>query len=86
MQTVSVNIQVSKYQVNVNTMEYLAAKTLELNAIGVANLSTDRNIVFESYADSRLLGGFILIDKIINVIVAVGMFHFSLCWVQNVYW
>ena len=34
--------QAPKYQVNVNTLEHLAAKTLELNAIGVVNLSTDR--------------------------------------------
>ncbi len=46
-------VQAPKYQINVNTMEHLAAKTLELNAIGVANLSTDRPIVFEPYADSR---------------------------------
>jgi len=85
-QTVSANIQAPKYQVNVNTMEHLAAKTLELNAIGVANLSTDRNLVFESYADSRSLGGFILIDKITNATVAAGMLHFSLRRAQNVHW
>jgi len=85
-QTVSANIQAPKYQVNVNTMEHLAAKTLELNAIGVANLSTDRNIVFEPYADSRSLGGFILIDKITNATVAAGMLHFSLRRAQNVHW
>jgi bifunctional enzyme CysN/CysC len=85
-QTVSANIQAPKYQVNVNTMEQLAAKTLELNAIGVANLSTDRNLVFEPYADSRSLGGFILIDKITNATVAAGMLHFSLRRAQNVHW
>jgi sulfate adenylyltransferase subunit 1 (EFTu-like GTPase family) len=76
-QTVSATVQQPKYQVNVNTMEHLAAKTLELNAIGVAELSTDRPIVFEPYADNRTLGGFILIDKITNATVAAGMLHFS---------
>ncbi|MFC0306607.1 sulfate adenylyltransferase subunit CysN [Rhizorhabdus histidinilytica] len=85
-QTVSASIQAPKYQVNVNTMEHLAAKTLELNAIGVANLSTDRNLVFEPYDDSRSLGGFILIDKITNATVAAGMLHFSLRRAQNVHW
>ncbi|AHE54225.1 sulfate adenylyltransferase subunit CysN [Sphingomonas sanxanigenens] len=85
-QTVTANIQAPKYQVNVNTMEHLAAKTLELNAIGVANLSTDRNLVFEPYADNRGLGGFILIDKITNATVAAGMLHFSLRRAQNVHW
>ena len=84
-QTVTASVQAPKYQVNVNTMEHLAAKTLELNAIGVANLSTDRPLVFEPYADNRTLGGFILIDKISNATVAAGMIHFSLRRSQNVH-
>ena len=85
-QTVSATVQQPKYQVNVNTMEHLAAKTLDLNAIGVANLSTDKQIVFEPYEQNRTLGGFILIDKITNATVAAGMLHFSLRRAQNVHW
>ena len=85
-QTVTATIQQPKYQVNVNTMEHLAAKTLELNAIGVANLATDRALVFEPYEQNRALGGFILIDKITNATVAAGMLHFSLRRSQNVHW
>jgi bifunctional enzyme CysN/CysC len=85
-QTVTATIQQPKYQINVNTMERLAAKTLELNAIGIANLSTDRPLVFEPYADNRQLGGFILVDKITNATVAAGMLHFSLRRAQNVHW
>ena len=85
-QTVSASVHQPKYQVNINTMEHLAAKTLDLNAIGVANLTTDKPIVFESYTDNRTLGGFILIDKISNATVAAGMLHFSLRRAQNVHW
>ena len=85
-QTVTATVQQPKYQINVNSMERLAAKTLELNAIGVANLSTDRLLVFEPYADNRQLGGFILVDKITNATVAAGMLHFSLRRAQNVHW
>ncbi len=85
-QTVSVQIQAPKYQVNVNTLEHLAARTLELNAIGVANLSTDRPLVFEPYAESRELGGFILIDKIGNATVGAGLLHFALRRAANVHW
>jgi bifunctional enzyme CysN/CysC len=85
-QMVTATIQQPKYQVNVNTMEQLAAKTLDLNAIGVANLSTDKAITFEPYAQNRTLGGFILIDKITNATVAAGMLHFSLRRAQNVHW
>ncbi|QYU68811.1 sulfate adenylyltransferase subunit CysN [Leptolyngbya sp. 15MV] len=85
-QTVSATVQQPKYEINVNTLEHLAAKTLELNAIGVAELATDRPIVFEPYADNRTLGGFILIDKLTNRTVAAGMLHFSLRRAQNVHW
>jgi bifunctional enzyme CysN/CysC len=85
-QTVAVTIHKPKYTVNVNTMEQLAAKTLDLNSIGVAELATDKPIIFEPYADSRALGGFILIDKISNRTVGAGMLHFSLRRAQNVHW
>ncbi len=85
-QTVSATIQQPKYTVNVNTMEHLAAKTLELNAIGVAEIAIDKPIVFEAYGDNRALGGFILIDKISNRTVGAGMLHFSLRRAQNVHW
>ncbi len=85
-QTVTASVAAPKYQVNVNSMEHLAARTLDLNAIGVANLSTDKALVFESYADNHMLGGFILIDKINNATVAAGMLHFSLRRADNVHW
>jgi bifunctional enzyme CysN/CysC len=89
-QTVTATVQQPKYQVNVNDAggsgSHLAAKTLELNAIGVANLATDRPIVFEPYDENRALGGFILIDKISNATVAAGMLHFALRRSQNVHW
>ena len=59
-------------------MEHLAARTLDLNGIGVVEIATDRGIVFEPYADNRTLGGFILVDKLTNATVAAGMIHFAL--------
>ncbi|MFZ5745889.1 MAG: sulfate adenylyltransferase subunit CysN [Pseudomonadota bacterium] len=85
-QTVSVTVQQPKYAVNVNTMEHLAVKTLDLNAIGVAEIITDKPIVFDPYVNNRTLGGFILIDKQTNATVAAGMLHFSLRRAQNVHW
>ncbi len=85
-QMLSATVQAPKYAVNVNSMEHLAVKTLELNAIGVAEIATDKPIVFEPYAENRTLGGFILIDKISNRTVGAGMLHFSLRRAQNVHW
>ena len=85
-QTVSTTVHAPKYEINVNTMDHLAAKTLSMNAIGVANLATDRPIVFEPYEINHDLGGFILIDKLSNATVAAGMLHFALRRSQNVHW
>src|SRR3546814_4239562 len=84
-QSVSATIQQPKYEINVNTLDHLAAKTLELNGIGVVELSTDKPIVFEAYADNQRLGGLILIDKLTNATVAAGMFHFTLRRAQTVH-
>ena len=85
-QTVTATIQEPKYEIDVSSLEHLAAKTLGLNAIGVAELATDRKITFEPYEDSRELGGFILIDKLTNSTVAAGMIEFSLRRADNVHW
>ena len=89
-QMVSATVHAPKYMINVNDPaglgSQLAAKTLELNAIGVAELTTDKPIVFESYVQSRALGGFILIDKMNNRTVGAGMLNFSLRRAQNVHW
>ena len=88
-QTVTATIQQPKYKVQVNTLEQLAATTLGLNEIGVATLTTDREIVFEPYetggsSPNRVLGGFILIDKLNNATVACGMLHFALRRAHNI--
>lgn len=85
-QTVSATVSQPKYQVNVNTLEQTAAKTLDLNAIGIANITTDRSIPFAPYTENRELGGFILVDKMTNATVAAGMINFALRRAQNIHW
>ena len=67
-------------------MEKIAAKTLELNEIGVANLTTDRSIPFVPFKENKTLGGFILIDKMTNATVAGGLINFSLNRANNLHW
>ena len=83
--TVTATITDIKYQVNVNTLEHVAAKTLELNAIGVCNLSLDRQIAFDPYQDNRDTGGFILIDRLSNNTVGAGLLHFALRRAHNIH-
>ncbi len=89
-QTVSAKIREPKYRIDVNTAQHLAAPTLDLNDIGVAEVATDRPIVFAPYTDglaghNKALGGFILIDKLTNATVAAGMLHFALRRAQNIH-
>ena len=84
--TVTATVAPIKYRVNVNTMEHLAAKKLDLNDIGVVGLELSSAIAFEPYRDSRVLGGFILIDRLTNNTVGAGLIHFALRRSQNVHW
>ena len=83
--TVSATITEPRYKVNVNTMEHLAAKQLELNEIGVCNIALDRVVPFDPYSDNRDTGGFILIDRITNNTVGAGMLHFALRRSHNIH-
>ena len=85
-QMVSASVAEPKYQININSLDHVAAKTLELNEIGVANLTTDRSIPFTPYAENHTLGGFILIDKMTNATVGAGLINFALRRAQNIHW
>jgi bifunctional enzyme CysN/CysC len=84
--TVSATVTAPKYKINVNTLEHLAAKQLELNEIGVCNLSLDQAVAFDPYAENHDTGGFILIDRVTNGTVGAGMITFALRRAQNIHW
>ena len=84
--TVSARVNEPKYKINVNTLEHLAATRLELNEIGVCNLTLDAAIAFDPYLETKDLGGFILIDRLSNRTVGAGMLHFALRRSQNIHW
>jgi bifunctional enzyme CysN/CysC len=75
-----------KHKVNVNTMEHTAAKTLELNEIGICNIGLDSRIAFDPYGKNREIGSFIIIDRITNNTVGVGMIDFALRRASNIHW
>ena len=85
-QVVTATVTPIKYRVNVNTLEHLAAKKLELNDIGVCGLELSRAVPFEPYKQSRTLGGFILVDRLTHNTVGAGLLHFALRRSQNVHW
>ena len=75
-----------KHKVNVNNFAQEAGKTLELNEVGVCNLSLGRPVPFDAYKENRQTGSFILIDRNTNNTVGVGMLDFSLRRAANVVW
>jgi len=84
----SVPAQVSdlKYKININTLEHEPGKTLELNEVGVCNLSLSKPVSFDPYSDNRATGGFILVDRFTNATVAAGMIEFALRRATNIHW
>ena len=84
--TVSATVAPIKYKVNVNTLDEVPAERLELNDIGVCELGFDQPVPFAPYAESRALGGFILIDRLTNNTVGAGLLHFALRRSQNIHW
>ncbi len=84
--TVGATIGHPKFRVDVNTLDHLAATTLDMNEIGVCNVSLDRPIPFDAYNVNRDTGGFIIIDKLTNVTVGAGLLHFALRRSHNIHW
>ncbi len=84
--TVAATVMPLKYKLNVNTLERLAATSLEVNEIGVCDLELDRSIAFDPYEENRTTGAFILIDRMTHQTVGAGMLRFALRRSQNVHW
>ena len=75
-----------KHRIDVNTLDLMPAKTLQLNEIGVCNISLDRRIAFDSYDDNQTMGGFIIVDRLSNNTVGMGLIDFALRRSENIHW
>ncbi|MBT1155371.1 sulfate adenylyltransferase subunit CysN [Aminobacter anthyllidis] len=75
-----------QYRVNVNDFAREAAKALEMNEVGVCNISTQSPVAFDNFADNRTTGAFILIDRITNATVGAGMILNPLRRAGNIHW
>ena len=74
-----------RYRVDVNTRAHEAAKTLGLNEIGVVNIALDREVAFDAYKQNRRMGGFIVIDRMTNETVGLGLINFALRRASNIH-
>jgi bifunctional enzyme CysN/CysC len=85
-QTTTLTLGKLKHRIDVNTLNHLPAKTLELNEIGVCNISLDKRIAFDPYEDNQTMGGFIVIDRLSNNTVGMGLIDFALRRSENIHW
>jgi sulfate adenylyltransferase subunit 1 len=61
------------HKVDVNSLEKIVASELQLNEIAQCQLSLKQAIAFDSYADVKGTGSFIIIDKYTHATLAAGM-------------
>jgi len=66
-------INLIQHKVDVNTLEASPTPTLELNEIGVCEVSLGEAIQFDDYKKNPGTGSFIIIDRLTNVTVGAGM-------------
>jgi bifunctional enzyme CysN/CysC len=85
-QTVAASISTLKHKISVEDFTEIASRTLELNEIGMCNVSLAHPIAYEPYENCRALGSFILIDKFTNATVAAGLIRFALRRAHNIQW
>ncbi|MEM1087372.1 MAG: sulfate adenylyltransferase subunit CysN [Pseudomonadota bacterium] len=84
--TVPATLNRPKFGIDINTLEEKPAKELELNEVGVTTLSLDKPIAFDPYDSVREMGGFILIDRLTNDTVGMGLVDFALRRASNIHW
>lgn len=83
--TVPASVSALKHRIDINTYQPVPATKLELNEIGLANLSLAKSIATDAYDAVKETGSFILIDRFTNQTVGAGMIEFGLRRAQNIH-
>ncbi|MFC6199817.1 sulfate adenylyltransferase subunit CysN [Ponticaulis profundi] len=83
---VTAQINEAKYKIDMSDLDDRPAKDLSLNEVGVCTLSLDQAVPFDPYAEIRETGGFILIDRLTNNTVGMGLIDFALRRAGNIHW
>lgn len=82
-QTVPATITNLKHLTNINNLEKMPGRKVELNEVATVTVATDKPIAFDSYGTNPGTGGFILIDRISNATLGAGVIDFGLRRAQN---
>ncbi|MBI1386132.1 MAG: sulfate adenylyltransferase subunit CysN [Rhizobiales bacterium] len=85
-QRATATITALKHKIDVDSLEPVAGRELQLNEMALVNLSFSRPLVFDPYDTCRETGGFVLIDRMTHETVGAGMIRFALRRATNVQW
>ena len=85
-QTTSMTLGRLKHRIDVNTLEELPAKVLDMNEIGVCNISLSSRVAFDPYDSDPVMGGFVIVDRMTNNTVGMGLIDFALRRSDNIHW
>ncbi len=83
--TTPASITELKHRIDVNNFDKLAAKRLDLNELGLCNLATTMPVAYDAYTENRETGSFILIERMTNETVAMGMIVHGLRRATNIH-
>ncbi len=75
-----------KHRLDPASLQPLADKQLAANDIGRVTLALDAPIVFAPYADTRVLGAFVLMDPVSHATLGAGMIRHGLRRADNLHW
>ena len=74
-----------RHRTDVNTGDHVAARTLQMNDLGLCHLATLKPMAFDSYNENRSTGAFILVDRFTHETVAAGMIRHALRRASNIH-
>ena len=83
--TLPATVSALTYRLDIDTFAHDAAATLRLNEVGLAEITTNVPVAFDTYAEKATTGAFILIDRESNQTVAAGMITEGVRRATNVY-
>ncbi len=83
--TTPASITDPKPRLAVNNFDKLAAKRLDLNEVGFCNIATTMPVAYDAYAENRVTGAFILMDRTTNETAAAGMIAHGLRRATNIH-
>ena len=79
-------VNAPKYAIDINTLDDEPARTLELNEFGVTTIALDEPIAFDAFNHIRETGAFVILDRLTNDMMGMGLIDFALRRASNIRW